>query len=498
MCAGASKTASRNERFAIALIAVLCWSGCSVRPGPATNSAKPNILFILVDDLGWADVGCFGSTFHETPNIDRLASEGMRFTDAYAACPVCSPTRASIMTGQYPVRHGITNYIRGDHRLPYSAVTPPKNVYQLPLEEVTIAEALRGAGYATGHIGKWHLGGDGFLPQDQGFDSNYAGTSSGMPRSFFYPQWEGNPPVEARAGEYLPDHLTDRALEFIESNHQRPFFLYLPYYAVHIPIEAKPEPTARFEAKRTPGLVPGKDQHNAVYAAMIHSVDENVGRLLDKLENLGIADNTVVFFMSDNGGLNSPEWKNEPVTSNAPLREGKGHLYEGGIREPLIVRWPGVTKPGSVSRQAVVSTDFFPTMIDAAGAWKLRLTAGPMDGVTLKPALEQSAPLGDREIYWHYPHYSNQLGRPGGAVRQGDFKLIEFYDDDSLELYNLAEDIGERNNLAEAMPEKAGDLWKLLDDWRRSLGAKMPTPNPHYDPERAHLRGTPGGRRGGL
>ena len=465
--------------------------GCSSEPLAQPETPKPNILFILVDDLGWADVGCFGSKLYETPNIDRLASQGMKFTNAYAACPVCSPTRASIMTGRYPVRQGITNFIRGDHRLPYSAVIPPKNEYQLPLAEVTIAEALRGAGYATGHIGKWHLGDEGFLPQDQGFDYNYAGTRSGMPRSFFFPQWRGNPPVEAQEGEYLPDHLTGHALEFIESNQDKPFFLYLPFYAVHIPIEAKEEHVKKFEAKITPGLVPGQDQHNPIYAGMIYSVDENIGRLTDKLDELGIAGNTIIFFMSDNGGLNSPEWKNEPVTSNAPLRNGKGHLYEGGIREPLIIKWPGVTAPGSTSDVPVNSVDFFPTMLGMAGAWKSRITSIELDGVNLEPLLKQQGSLAARELYWHYPHYSNQLGRPGGAVRQGDLKLIEFYDDDSLELYNLKDDIGETNNLAEAMPDKVKELRGLLDGWRKSMGAKMPAPNPDYDPERADLRVRP-------
>ena len=486
------------QLFAYGLLAVssAVFPACSSEPGAQTETAKPNILFILVDDLGWADVGCFGSKLYETPNIDRLASQGMKFTNAYAACPVCSPTRASIMTGRYPVRQGITNYIRGDHRLPYSAVIPPKNEYQLPLEEVTIAEALRGAGYATGHIGKWHLGDEGFLPQDQGFDYNYAGTRSGMPRSFFFPQWTGNPPVEAQEGEYLPDHLTDHALEFIEGNQDKPFFLYLPFYAVHIPIEAKEEHVKKFEAKLAeaklaPGLVPGQDQHNPIYAGMIYSVDENIGRLTAKLDELGIAGNTIIFFMSDNGGLNSPEWKNEPVTSNAPLRNGKGHLYEGGIREPLIIKWPGVTAPGSTSDVPVNSVDFFPTMLGMAGAWKSRITSIELDGVNLEPLLKQQGSLAARELYWHYPHYSNQLGRPGGAVRQGDLKLIEFYDDDSLELYNLTDDIGETNNLAEAMPDMVKELRGLLDAWRKSVGAKMPAPNPDYDPDRADLRVRP-------
>ena len=452
---------------------------------------KPNILFILVDDLGWADIGVNGSSLYETPNIDRLAAEGMRFTNGYAACPVCSPTRASIQTGKYPARLQLTNFISGPHQWPYSEVIPPLFEQALPLAETTIAEALSGAGYRCGSIGKWHLGGEGFSPREQGYDYNYAGTQSGMPQSFFYPQWEGNPPVVGADGEYLPDHLTDRALEFIEQDPQQPFFLYLPFYAVHIPIEAKPEHIARFAAKTREGLVPGVDQHNPIYAGMIWSVDENVGRLLDKLDQLGIAENTVVFFMSDNGGLQSPEWKDEPVTSNLPLRAGKGHVYEGGIREPWIVRWPGVTAAGSVSDIPVISVDFFPTILEMAGV-EQAAGANPVDGRSIVPILQGRGGDPQRPLFWHYPHYSNQLGRPGGAVRVGDWKLIEFYDDNSLELYNLVQDIGEQHNLLAEQPDRAQQMLQMLRDWRESVQAAMPTPNPDYDPAKRMVRERPG------
>lgn len=475
---------------AVGVAATSLWA-CSPLGNSSEDQAKMNFLFILVDDLGWADLGCYGSTFYETPHIDRLAAGGMRFTDAYAACPVCSPTRASILTGKYPARLHLTNWIPGPHRYPYSPVLPPDFKQELPLEEITIAEALQGSGYTSASIGKWHLGGEGFLPRDQGFHLNHAGTHAGSPRSYFYPQWEGRPPVPGEDGEYLTDHLTNRALDFIEQNRESPFFLYLPFYAVHTPIEGKEEYIRKYQAKVRPGLTPGVDQHNPAYAAMIQSVDENVGRLMAKLDDLGIAERTVIFFTSDNGGLSAPEWKNEPVTSNLPLREGKGHVYEGGIREPMIVKWPGVVPPGSVCREPVSSIDFFPTILDIAGAWTARIARQSYDGVSFVPLIEQSGSLPPRELYWHYPHYSNQLGRPGGAVRQGDFKLIEFYDDNTMELYNLREDVGERENLAERMPEKAAALRKLLDDWRKSVNAPMMMPNPNHNPGRARERVRP-------
>ena len=443
-----------------------------------------NVLFILVDDLGWADVNINErSRLYDTPNVDRLAASGMRFSNAYAACPVCSPTRASIQTGKYPARLQLTNFIPGSHRLPFSEVIPPPFNQQLPHSETTIAEALRPAGYATAAIGKWHLGGNGFLPTDQGYDSNYAGTSAGMPRSFFYPKWKENVPVDGQDGEFLPDHLTAQALRFIDAHQAEPFFLYMAYYTVHIPIEAKTEDIARFETKVVDGLIPGKDHHNPIYAAMVWNLDQNVGRMLDKLDELGIADDTVVIFTSDNGGLQSSEWKNEPVTSNRPLRNGKGHLYEGGIREPTIIRAPGVTKPGSVYEGAVISNDYFQTIIDLTGASYEAAT----DGISLLPALRGDQ-LPERDLFWHYPHYSNQLGRPGGAVRRGDWKLIEFYDDASRELYDLSSDIGESNNVIEQHADLATQLAQALDDWRTSVGAVSPKPNPNFDPNQKDVR----------
>ena len=465
---------------------------CSRPPAPEPAAGPLNFVVIVADDLGWTDLACYGSRFYETPSIDRLAEQGMRFTSAYAACPVCSPTRASILTGQYPARVNITNFIPGAHYLPYSPVLPPEDLDELPLEEITLAEALAAAGYRSAAIGKWHLGGEGFLPQDQGFSLGYAvRRQPGASRRFFHPGWLGRGSTPGTEGEFLPDHLTDRALEFVEAHQNGRFFLYLPFHVPHIPIEAKPEYIEKFRPKVAAGPVPGKDQHNPTYAAMIYSLDENVGRLMDKLDELGLADRTVVLFTSDNGGLTAPEFRNEPVTSNLPLREGKGHLYEGGIRVPLIVRWPGVVRPASISDEPVISNDFFPTILALAGA-DYDYAAHPIDGVSLASILREGGSLRPRELYWHYPHHSNQLGRPGGAVRQGDFKLIEFYDDDAVELYNLKDDLDEANDLAQAMPEKTAQLKKLLHDWRQAVGAQTMRPNPDYDPKRADLRVRPG------
>jgi arylsulfatase A len=440
-------------------------------------TGKLNFVVILMDDLGWADLSCYGSKFYETPNLDQLAASGVKFTNGYAACPVCSPTRASIMTGKYPARVGITNYLPGKHPLPYSKLLPPEQKQFLALEETTIAEVLKPLGYVSAHIGKWHLGPTAeYWPEKQGFDVNVGGTNSGMPKSFFYPQWKGNPPIEGAGGEYLTDRLTDEAAKFIRANRERPFFLYLPHYAVHVPIEAKEELVRKYRAK----LKPGQLQNDPVYAAMIQSMDESVGRILGTLRDTGLTDRTVVIFTSDNGGLSAPEWKLKPVTSNSPLREGKGHVYEGGIREPLIVSWPGV-KP-RVEDTPVCSIDLLPTLAEAAGVSASGYKG--VDGVSLVSLIRDRKPLADRSLYWHYPHYSNQLGRPAGAVRHGNYKLVELYEDGRLELYDLSKDIGEKSDLSKKMPEKTQQLHASLKDWRQSVHAQMPRPNPAYDPKR--------------
>ncbi len=445
----------------------------------AARQQKLNVVFILIDDLGWKDVGCYGANLYETPNIDRLAGQGMRFTDAYAACPVCSPTRASIMTGRYPARLHLTDWIAG-HKRPWAKLTVPKFNLQLPADEVTLAEALKPAGYVSASIGKWHLGDKGYHPTDQGFDVNFAGTKWGAPQRYFHPYKRISYPARLE-NEYVTDRLTLEAEDFIEANRDKPFFLYLSHFAVHTPLQAKKDKIAKYKAKIARmglKLKPDIAGRRAIYAAMIESMDESVGRVMSKLDALKIADRTVVFFMSDNGGL-----VRGGITSNAPLREGKGTMYEGGIREPMIIRWPGVVKPGSMCSTPVISTDFFPTILEMTG-----LEPDPsraLDGVSLVPLLRQTGAIAERPLYWHYPHYHPGGARPSGAIRQGNFKLIERYEDGRLELYDLKQDVGEKHDLTDRMPAKAAELRKMLQDHLKAVNAQMPTPNPNHDPARA-------------
>ncbi len=444
-----------------------------------SEAARPlNVVFILLDDFGWADSGCYGSTFYETPNIDRLATEGMRFTDAYAACPVCSPTRASILTGKYPARLGVTDWIPGRKQWPTARVITPPVPTELPLREVTIAEALKPAGYVSGSIGKWHLGGEGFSPLEQGFSSNIGGTLRGSPASYFGPF---NLPGLAGGtkDDYLTDRLADQAVRFIETNRNRPFFLYLPQFAVHIPLQAKQDLVAHFQKKADPA----NPQHDPVYAAMIASADQAVGRVLAALQKSGLDEQTIVFFTSDNGGLKYEGKRKAPVTSNAPLRAGKGHLYEGGIREPLIVRAPGLTKPGSLCRFPISSVDYFPTILELAGIGMP--DPDSIDGVSMTRLLAGNKPRTRRPLFWHYPHYSNQGGVPAGAVRQDEYKLIEFYEDGRLELFNLDKDPGEQQNLVHRELKRARKMQLELRRWRDSVNAAMPSANPRYDPATA-------------
>ena len=455
---------------------------------------RPNFVFFLIDDLGRQDLGCFGSPFYETPNIDRLAAQGMRFTNAYAACPVCSPTRASIMTGKYPARLGITDWIGAPQK-------PTAYRDHLPLEEVTVAEVLQEAGYATGYVGKWHLATSGadrrqYYPDRQGFDINIGGDNSGSPPTYFYPYAKGKRSLETmppggEEGEYLTDRLTDEALQFIATSKDRPFLLYLAHYAVHTPLESKKELAQKYETKAKsvpppegphaqPVYGPYKTrlvQDHAVYAGMVQSVDESVGRVLGKLAELGLERNTIVIFMSDNGGLSTVA--REGPTCNLPLRAGKGWLYEGGIREPMLIKWPGVIRAGSLCHETVTSTDFYPTMLEMAG---LPLRPGQhVDGVSLAGLLKGTGTPDRQAIYWHYPHYHGSGNRPSGAIRAGDYKLVEWYEDGKVELYNLKDDMGERNDLAATMPNKARELRRMLQAWRSEMGARMPDGEPRSD-----------------
>ncbi len=441
----------------------------------AQKSRQLNFVFILVDDMGWTDLGCYGGKSYDTPHIDKLASKGMRFTNAYAACPVCSPTRASILTGKYPARLHLTDWIPGGPQWPTAKLLTPAFHQELPLAETTLAEALKPAGYVSASIGKWHLGGDGFSPLEQGFDRNIAGTARGSPATYFgpfdLPGLRGGP-----KGEYLTDRISDEAERFLTENRDRPFFLYLPEFAVHLPLEGKKDLVEKYTTK----LAAAESQNNPVYAAMVESVDQAVGRLMRKLDDLGIADRTVVMLTSDNGGLRYEGRQTRPVTSNAPLRAGKGHLYEGGIREPLIVRSPGV-RAGAVCDTPVISIDYFPTILEMAGLGPPRHA---VDGVSLMPLLRGEG-LSREAIYWHYPHYSNQGGPPASAIRNGDYKLIEFLEGPRVELFRLTDDPGEQRNLARTEKRRLVEMRARLRQWRSSVDATMPTLNPHYDPARA-------------
>ena len=465
--------------FAIALVFAKPATSCAADP------SRPNVVLILMDDLGWADLGCYGSTYHKSPNIDRLAAEGMRFTQAYAACPVCSPTRASILTGKWPARLHLTDWLPGRDDKDGQALLRPKFRQELPLEEVTLAEHLKKAGYATAHIGKWHLGGKGFGPREQGFDLKVGGNEKGSPSGYFAPfdskKGRDVPGLEdAPEGAYLTDLFTDAAVKFIRENKDHPFFLYLPHFAVHTPLQAKKDLIAKYEAgKNRPG-----QQSNPIYAAMLESADDSVGRIMKELEDPKLSENTIILFTSDNGGLATSEGPNTPATNNSPLREGKGHLYEGGIRVPLIVRWPGNIKPTSQSETPVCSIDYLPTILElASGGRQPPDTNVPTtDGLSLVPLLKQSGSVTRDAFYWHYPHYSNQLGKPGGAIRAGDYKLIEFYEDGRRELFNLKSDPREGTNLADKEPDKVRELAEKLDAWRKSVDAQMMTANPDYFP----------------
>lgn len=475
-------------------------AGCGGGSMARKPARRPNMLFILVDDLGWKDLGCFGSSFYETPNIDRLCARGMKFTNAYAACPVCSPTRGSIMTGKYPARTNTTDYFgaaQPDRWRRNSKLLPAPYNERLEHDEVTLAEAFKAAGYPTFFAGKWHLGPEGWFPEDQGFDVNKGGVRGGGPyggKKYFSPY--GNERLEdGPEGEHLPDRLASETVNFMQQNRDTPFFAYLSFYSVHTPLMTRKDLQAKYEAKaeaEEAEAVWGEEgerkvrqtQNHAVYAGMVEAMDQAVGKVLGALRDLGLEEETVIFFMSDNGGLSTSEGH---PTSNLPLRAGKGWLYEGGIREPMIVCWPGVTAPGSTCDEPVTSTDFYPTMLEIAG-----LPAKPaqhVDGRSLVPLLKDGGALDRDAIYWHYPHYGNQGGSPGSAIREGDWKLIEWFEDGRLELYNLANDIGETEDLSGKHLERVKAMHAKLQAWRESVDARMPSPNPKYDPQKKRMRG---------
>jgi len=497
---------------------------------------RPNVVFFLVDDLGWRDLGCYGSSFYETPNIDRFAKQGVRFTQAYAACHVCSPTRASIMTGKYPARLQLTDWLPGRREFPFQKLKNAKIHQHLPHGEVTIAEALKTHGYRTAHIGKWHLGEEPFGPRQQGFDIQVPLWNKGWPKAGYHAPFQLDG-LEDVAGDYLTDRLTDEAERFIEASKDRPFFLYLAHFAVHDPIHGRKDLVGKYQDKldrhppsRGPDFVlegnpdtvhplskkeltarlhdpvwsgfrvlPDRfvkikqNQDNVQFAAMVEAVDESLGRLLTKLKELDLEDNTIVILFSDNGGMSAGNFGNPRrviapgrldrafSTSNLPLRGAKGWLYEGGIREPLIVKWPHEGQQGKVCDVPVISTDFFPTILEMVG-----LPPQPKqhaDGVSIAELVKGAGTLNRKALFWHFPHYSNHgMQSPGGAVRAGDYKLLEYFENNTVQLFNLKEDIGEQNDLAETKPAKVAELQTLLKAWRNEVHARMMLPNPHYVP----------------
>lgn len=459
----------------------------------ADKENPPNIIFILIDDLGWADVQeNFPESFYETPHINQLAREGVLFTQAYAAHPVCSPTRAAVITGKHPNRVGITDWLPGDDPKD-RPLLGPQDRDELSLAETTLAEKLKENGYRTAFVGKWHLGHDeAYWPEHQGFDINIGGWEAGQPRivagvSNGYYSPYGNPRLEdGPEGEYLTDRLTAESLQFIRDNRDQPFFLYLAYYTVHTPIQAAKDHIEKFDAKRAsldldevPHEAEGEGytklrQENAAYASMVAAMDENVGRIMETLKKEGLDDNTWVVFTSDNGGLSTLLRENAP-TSNGPLRAGKGWCYEGGIRVPLIISGLEVTNPGRREDLPVVSMDFYTTLLSIA-----KVKHDAEDGENLLPVLRQEGPVDRELLFWHYPHYHGSAWTPGSALRKGDWKLIYFYEEDKSELFNLANDLGERKDLSAEYPEKTRELKYQLDSVLSATDARFPERNPAY------------------
>lgn len=457
----------------------------------AQENRPPNIVFIYADDLGYMDLGCYNpDTFYRSPHLDQLAAEGTLFTDGYASCPVCSPSRYSIQTGKYPTRAQLTNWLSGRRSARFQGA--PFREY-MPLEEVTIAQALKKAGYRTAFLGKWHLGpSEQYWPEVRGYDVNIGGHDRGSPPGGYFSPYKNPRLKDGPDGEYLTNRLGEESVKLIDQFKDDPFFLFLSFYVVHTPLQAPNERVAEYQKKKAQ-LPPGEDfgpeeqvwpvdqerhvrirQNHPTYAAMVQGMDSTVGMVLDKLKQAGLEENTIVIFTSDNGGLSTSEGS---PTSNLPLRGGKGWLYEGGTRVPYLIKWPGVTKPGSVCKQPVTGNDFYPTFLQMAG-----LDLMPeqhQDAVSLVPVLKDPDAKLDREaLYWHYPHYANQGGFPGGSMRAGDWKLIERYEDGRVHLYNLADDLGERTDLAKEMPDRVNQMRQKLHAWYRDVDAKFLEPKP--------------------
>lgn len=436
-----------------------------------------NVVFFLVDDLGWTDLSCYGSDYYQTPHIDQLAAEGMKFTQNYAACNACSPTRGALMTGMYPARTHLTDWIPGwGKQYSQFALLPPKWKQYLEQKHTSLPEALHAAGYTTLHLGKWHLGGPGNLPQDHGFDINIGGSIRGLPASYHFPyggaamKWHSSLPESQRKGRYLTDRLADEAVSLIKLQKEKPFFMYFSFYSVHAPIQGRKDLVQKYK-----GLPDGKNHKNPEYAAMVEAVDEAVGRVRAQLEQSRIADQTLIIFTSDNGGVR------RKTSSNAPLRGEKGQHWEGGSRVPAIVHWPGVTQPGTVCTEQVITMDYYPTILEITGVPGNAAHNKNVDGLSLVPILKDpKGSLGRDALYWHYPHYNVFIGIPYSAIRVGDYKLIKYYEDNHTELYNLATDISEAHDLTKSQPDITTRLKKQLEAHLQQVGAQLPVPNPQY------------------
>jgi arylsulfatase A-like enzyme len=463
----------------------------------STEVRPPNVLFILADDLGWRDLGNEGSTYYESPHIDRIAAGGMKFTRGYATCQVCSPSRASIMTGKYPARLGITDWIGAPAEAQWTRNTPllpPSYKHRLPAEETTLAEAFRAHGYRTFFAGKWHLGGEGSLPTDHGFEINIGGHHSGSPPGGFFSPYENPKLKDGPRGEYLPLRLGRETADFIQAHQDEPFFAFLSFYAVHAPVQTTHKlwmkyrdkavgsgalPESRFLVDRTTPV--RQVQDHPLYGGLVESMDEAVGMVLSQLDALDLTENTIIVFTSDNGGVSAGDNK---ATSNLPLRGGKGRQWEGGIREPYYLMWPGQIAAGSQCDTPVTGVDFYPTLLELTGQKKSENQH--QDGVSLVPLLSGES-IAPRNLYWHYPHYGNQGGEPSSIVMRGNWKLIHYYEDGRDELYNLSADIGEQTDVAAEHPERASELKAALKRWLASVDARLPTANPNFD-EAAYKR----------
>ncbi|WP_286860894.1 sulfatase [Proteiniphilum sp. UBA5510] len=464
---------NKINRFSLPLLSALAI------PSPAQTVSHPNIVLILIDDMGWKDLGVYGSDYYQTPQIDRFAQDGIRFTNGYAACTVSSPTRASIMTGKYPARLHLTDWIEG-WKFPDAKLQIPDWKMFLPLEETTMAEVFKNAGYATAHVGKWHLGEDEkYWPENQGFDINVGGWAKGSPNlnkaksskgsnGYFSPY--GNPRLkDGPEGEYLTERLAEEACNFIAENESKPFFLNLWFYNVHTPLMAKQEKVNKYQSLADSTRL----QNNPVYAAMVEHVDDAVGKIINKLKQLGLYDNTIVVFTSDNGGLIGKGPRK--ITNNSPLRKGKGNMYEGGVRVPFIIKNLKQQLSGTTNDTPIMSIDLFPTLTELAGVKVEKSVSKSFDGASLKPILvNNKKKLKPRSLYWHYPHYHSEGATPYSAVRQGDWKLVHIIESNTYELYNLKDDLGESNNLSAIHPALTKKLIKNLEAWKLRVNAQMP------------------------